>query len=462
MKLSTIMFRRIAAVILLAITVQVVFTLGENIYDEEYFTKHYIDIEASRVARAAQFENENLVLDLADRLPHYVNHHASDYALRILDMNGEALLTINQGLMERVSPSQAGRPSLRFWLRQLDQGKWFHVAGGAQETIGNRNVLVEMATLGDPALVRLHVLVYEMLKDVWLPMGPLILLTIFIAPYSVHRTLRPLARAAQQADMLKATDLEARFALTDLPREAASFAAAINRLMDRVGELVQCQKSFISRAAHELRTPLSIILLELGKISDTRARRVAADVVDMSSTVNRLLALARIDAMTELEATDIELAAITQQALDRLEPLAEARSITINLKVVSPQIFKGDPSSIYEALRNLLENAIKHTPTGTTINVTCGPGLSWTVEDDGAGLPEDNVQALFEPFHRGCTNGDGAGLGLAIVKQTMDLHDGAIKVGRSSMGGAQFGLRFSPGPRDFPKQTEERPPSLTG
>jgi signal transduction histidine kinase len=449
MKLSTIVFQRIAALVLLAIAIQVAVTLAENIFDEEYSTKHYINIEASRVARAARFDNGDLVLDLANHLPHYVNHHAPDYSLRVLDMNGDVLLTTNRALMERVSPSQNHKLGLHFWLRQLEQGKWFHVAGGALEMIDNREVLVEMVTLGDPAFVRLHVLAYEMLKDVWIPMGPLILLTIIIAPYSVHRTLRPLARAAQQADMLKATDCEARFALTDLPREAASFAAAINRLMDRVGELVQSQKSFISRAAHELRTPLSIILLELGKIADPRARRVAVDVIDMSNTVNRLLALARIDAMTELETADIDLAVITQQALDRLEPLVESRGITINLNVVSPQIFKGDPSSIYEVLRNLLENAIKHTPSGTTINVTCGPGLSWTVEDDGAGLPEDNVQALFEPFHRGRTNGDGAGLGLAIVKQTMDLHNGTIKVGRSSLGGAQFSLRFSPGPRDF-------------
>jgi signal transduction histidine kinase len=294
----------------------------------------------------------------------------------------------------------------------------------------------------------MRALMHEFVKDVWIPMGPLVLLTIFIAPYSVHRTLRPLARAARQADRLKVTDSEARFSLADLPREAASFAAAINRLMDRVAELVQSQKSFISRAAHELRTPLHIILLELGKIPDPRARRATDDVVDMSNTVDRLLQLARIDAITEFEAADIDLAAITQQALDKLKPLAQARNATISLEVLSPQAFKGDPASVYEALRNLLENAIKHTSPGARIGITCGPTLSWTIEDNGAGLPEDGLQALFEPFHRGRFNTDGAGLGLAIVKQTMDLHGGIIEVGRSSMGGALFSLRFSREPQD--------------
>lgn len=448
MKLSTIVFRRIAAVVLFAMTIQIAVTLAECLLDEEYFAKHYIEIEASRVAQSARIENGRLVLDLVSWLPHYVNRYASDYSLRVLDMKGEVLFATNHALLERITPSRIPASGLNFWLGRLDRGESFHVAGGALTTIDNRDVLVEMATLGDPALVRMRVLIHEFVKDVWIPMGPLVLLTIFIAPYSVHRTLRPLTRAAQQADVLKVTDCGARFSLTDLPREAASFAAAINRLMDRVGELVQSQKLFISRAAHELRTPLSIILLELGKIADPRARRATDDVVDMSNTVDRLLQLARIDAMTEFEAADIDLAAITQQALDKLKPLAQARNVTIRLHVLSPQVLKGDPASIYEALRNLLENAIKHTPPGTRIGITCGPTLSWTIEDNGAGLPEDDVQALFEPFHRGRINGDGAGLGLAIVKQTMELHGGTIEVGRSPMGGALFSLRFSREPQD--------------
>jgi two-component system, OmpR family, sensor histidine kinase QseC len=448
MKLSTIVFRRIATVVLLALTIQVAVTLAECLLDEDYYGKHYIEIEASRVAEAARIENGRLVLNLSSSLPHYVNRYASDYSLRILDMDGEVLFASNQALLERVVPSRTPIPGIHFWLGQLDRAKSFHIAGGVLATIDDRTVLIETATRGDPAFVRMHVLISEFIKDVWIPMGPLVLLTIFIAPYSVHRTLRPLARAAQQADVLKATDYEARFSLADLPREAASFAAAINRLMDRVGELVQSQKLFISRAAHELRTPLSIILLELGKIADPRARRATGDVMDMSNTVDRLLQLARIDAMAECEAADIDLAAITHQAVDKLKPLAQARDVSINLNVQSPQLFQGDPASIYEAIRNLVENAIKHTPPGTRIVITCGPAFSWTIEDNGGGLPEDDVQSLFEPFRRGRINGDGAGLGLAIVKQTMELHGGSIEAGRSSMNGAKFSLRFSPKPQD--------------
>jgi signal transduction histidine kinase len=461
MKLSTIVMWRIAILVLLAISAQVAITLAECIFDEEYFAKHYVDIEASRVARAARFDDDRLVLDLSDGLSYYTDRNAGSYSLRILDLNGEVLLVFNEALIERIAPSHPSDRSLSFWLSQFNPKEPFHVAGGALETIGSRNVLIEMATLGDPAFVRLHVLVHEFIKDVGIPMGPLVLFTIIVAPYSVHRMLRPLARAAQQADKLKATDCESRFPLAELPDEAASFASAINRLMDRVAELVQSQKLFISRAAHELRTPLSIMLLELGKIRDPKANCVATDVIDLSNTVNRLLQLARIDAMTELEVADVDLAEITRQALDKLLPLARARDVTIDLKIESTRIFKGDLTSIYEALRNLVENAIKHTPSGSKISITCGPGLSWTVEDNGVGLPKGNVLALFEPFHRGHMNGDGAGLGLAIVKQTMELHNGMIEVRRSLMGGAQFSLRFSPVPRSFSTERDNGPLLIT-
>ena len=257
-----------------------------------------------------------------------------------------------------------------------------------------------MATLGDPALVRMRVLIHEFVKDVWIPMGPLVLLTIIIAPYSVYRTLRPLARAAQQADVLKVTDCGARLSLTDLPREAASFATAINRLMGRVGELVQSQKLLISRAAHELRTPLSIILLELGKIADPRARRAIDDVVDMSNTVDRLLQLARIDAMTEFEVAEIDITVITQQALDKLRPLAQARNVTIRLDVLSPQIFRETlhrSTRLFAIFWRTQSNTLLQE-RGFGIDLRAGAFME-KIEDNGAGLPEDNVQALF------CHNG---------------------------------------------------------
>jgi len=100
------------------------------------------------------------------------------------------------------------------------------------------------------------------------------------------------------------------------------------------------------------------------------------------------------------------------------------------------------PQETREALRNLIENAIRHTPPGTEIKVTVGPAGSIVVEDNGPGVTAEAIPDLLQPFKKGSTSNEGAGLGLAIVKQAVELHHGHIEVGRSISGGAKFSLTF--------------------
>jgi signal transduction histidine kinase len=108
-----------------------------------------------------------------------------------------------------------------------------------------------------------------------------------------------------------------------------------------------------------------------------------------------------------------------------------------------PGTVRGDPVAIREAVRNLVENAVKHTPAGTPIRVTVGSGCAITVEDGGPGLPSQSWSRLFEPFQRGSRSTEGVGLGLTIVQRAVDLHRGSIEVGRSRLGGAMFHMRFA-------------------
>jgi signal transduction histidine kinase len=187
------------------------------------------------------------------------------------------------------------------------------------------------------------------------------------------------------------------------------------------------------------------MMLELGNVSDKRARQLEKDVADMSDTVNRLLTLARLDSL-ELEISKrIDLVPLAVETIERFKPWAATRGTALNLKVDEPAFFEGDPASIREAIRNLVENAIKHTPAGATIQVGCGPGSSIIVEDNGPGISEAEALELFKPFNKGkrARDGEGAGLGLTIVKNAVALHKGSIEVGRSALGGARFSLKFS-------------------
>ena len=429
----------------MAVTLQLAVTLVENLFDEEYFTGHYVRLETARIVKHARLEEGQVVLPREGDLSYYWENYGSAYSFRILDESGGVLAASSNDILEPVSPSneRTGRPP-DFWLCKI-AGDWFHVAGGARHVLGDREVWVEVATLGDPAGRHLTtVLIYEILYDVAVPLLPIILVTTALAIYSLRRALRPLAAAAEQADRLGPRDLETRFDIDPLPQEAASFASAINRLVRRIGALVHSQEELTARVAHTLRTSLHMVLLELGKVTDSRARRIEADVVAMGDTINRLLVLEQMETTgIGSEAKKIDLAQIAQDAVHRLGPLAEARRSSIAIKLDEPEPFKGDPNLILEALQNLIENAIKHSPPGAKVEVTCGPGSGVTVEDSGPGLPSGDMEQLFEPFHRGPTSADGVGLGLTIVRNAVTLHSGSIEVGRSLLGGARFSLRFA-------------------
>ena len=103
---------------------------------------------------------------------------------------------------------------------------------------------------------------------------------------------------------------------------------------------------------------------------------------------------------------------------------------------------QGELISIKEAVRNMVENAIKHTPAGARVTVTCGPGPRISVADNGRGFPKVDSVLLLQPFWKGDANTDGAGLGLALVKRVADRHGARISLGRSQEGGAEISLRF--------------------
>jgi signal transduction histidine kinase len=273
-------------------------------------------------------------------------------------------------------------------------------------------------------------------------MVPLVALTLGVATLSVRRCLSSLEHAAAQADTMSPLDESTRLDVSVMPREAASLAIAINRLLDRVSDLIKSQRLFIAMAAHELRTPLAIIMLELGRSSDPNIRRLEDDVRTMSVSVDRLLALARLQGTETLEVADLDVGLVASEVVDRLQNWAAQSQHRLLLRVCEPTEYSGDASAIREALRNLVENAVRHTPPGTEVQVTAGPAGLITVEDGGPGLASETSRELLQPFKKGRASGEGAGLGLAIVRQAVDLHRGNLEIGRSSLGGAKFTLTF--------------------
>ena len=431
---------------LVGVAIQLAWCLNENLFDERYYTRNYVTAEAERLTGRATFRNGQFEIERSQASWPYQGEHAAAYGFRILDASARVLAHSNGKLVEANSPlAQLTSRWPDFWQHKIGP-RWLEIAGGVRRQVDGQDVWIEVVTLGDPQFLRLNALKAEILQDVWTPLAPTLFLTTLLAIVAVRNALGPLRKAADQARALDARQDSIRFDTTGLPREAADFAAAINRLIERLDSLMQAQEEFSARVAHELRSRLAIVLLELNRISDARARVLETDIAEMSGALYRLMTIARLEASTGMrrDAQIVQLDNIARSVIARLLPLAETYECKLSLIADRSEPLLGNHAAVMEAVRNVVENAIKHGPVGNHVLITCGPGCVIAIDDSGPGLEPDGAQRLFEPFERGETNAEGCGLGLTIVKVAVDLHNGSIEAGRSPLGGARFVIRFTP------------------
>jgi signal transduction histidine kinase len=433
---------RLAITSVLAMLLQVGIVVARAYLNEDDLNRSYVMREARTLLQAVRPSPRGPLLRSRLVPAHYTGRHAEAYAFRVLLEDGSVIGEHNSSMLAELSPWR-DRPSRTqdLWLLDLDLERKLYVAGGLRQKVGGKDVWVEIAARGDPDRVYLGIIAAEVLDDVWMPMIPLVVLTLGVAVLSVRQSLAGVVDAARQAQEISPLDKTKRFDVSGMPREAAIFASAINELLGRVGSLMQAQRMFIARAAHELRTPLAVMTLELGR-TEPRIERLQEDVRRMSDTVDRLLTLARLETIETPDAIELDMGEIASEMIERLGDWAMRSHHRLALQVCEPARVAGDAAAIREALRNLIENAIRHTPPGTDIKVTVGPAGSIVVEDNGPGVAAEAIPDLLQPFKKGSASNEGAGLGLAIVKQAVDLHHGQIEVGRSLTGGAKFSLTF--------------------
>lgn len=212
----------------------------------------------------------------------------------------------------------------------------------------------------------------------------------------------------------------------------------------------QRQREFVADASHELRTPLTSIQLNLellrdGHDGDGVAVNSALDSTRrMNLLVADLLLLARADASQPRSLEPFDLSQIASSAIEEVEPIATEHELTSSLNQCPETI--GDANSLQRAARNLIENAVRHTPTGTKITVRTESDSETArliVADDGPGLPSGMEVKIFERFARAegtadTTRGDGTGLGLSIVKAVAESHGGTATARNVPGGGAEF------------------------
>lgn len=272
--------------------------------------------------------------------------------------------------------------------------------------------------------------------------GALVLIASLLAWHALHRGLAPLMRfssavAERQPDEFRP------FAAADVQTELRPLVTALNEYMDRLQRQLEAQRRFMANAAHQLRTPLTLLrtqasfALRSGSDSERReaTRAMLATTRQMTRLTNQLLSLARVepDGRTAHRETS-DLTALTRAVLEEYGSVAVDRHIDLAFQVASPAPppLVGDPSMLRDLVVNLVDNALRATLPGGHVTVSvCDDGAAAVlrVEDTGPGIPAAQRGLVFERFYRlRSDDSEGSGLGLAIVKEIVAAHGGTISL----------------------------------
>lgn len=287
-----------------------------------------------------------------------------------------------------------------------------------------------------------EVLVAEVLETALFPTLPIVVVMYLVSVLAMRRSLSGLKRAAREARSLDPQRRGQRISDSGLPQEVLSLVQAVNSGIAALERQLAEQRAFAGEVAHELRTPLAIMTLELNKLQGPQGDRLREDVAAMARRVEQLLAVARAGALRLNETDRADLSEITADVTGRYAPIAMRRGVTLELEGDGPCPVIGDSTAIGAALLNIIENAVKASPPDGIVRIIMGPGPMVRVADQGPGIDPAIRDQLFEPYARGDSRGAGTGLGLSIVRRTMEAHGGSITMADTPEGGTNVILRF--------------------
>ena len=283
---------------------------------------------------------------------------------------------------------------------------------------------------------------------------PLFAVLIWLLVGYELRPLDALARAVRRREPSSLTPLSAQ----GMPEEVRPMVNELNALLARLQEAFAAQKRFTADAAHELRSPLSALQLQLELLERARSeeeRREALAALRSGAQratrlVEQLLTMARLEPEAAEQApAAVDLAEVAVDVGADLEPLAEAKGVELRLGRLEATRVAGNAPALRILMRNLVDNALRYTPAGGRVTLEVGHdegAALLLVSDTGPGIPESERARVFDRFYRlPGTAAEGSGLGLAIVRRIADAHGAEITLGEADHGqGLRVAVRFAP------------------
>lgn len=286
--------------------------------------------------------------------------------------------------------------------------------------------------------------------------GPIMLVLTSAAVWALAGVaLRPVEKMRSEAEALSSGIEGRRLPVPNTNDEIARLADTLNNMLGRLEQALERERRFVDDASHELRTPLAVLKTELElalRKSRTRdeleaAVRSAAEEVDgLATLAEHLLLLARADhGLLATHRTRVDVTTLVDQVKEGFALRARDRGVTLDGRTASELWIDADPVLVRQAVSNLIDNAIEHTPAGGAVSVEItqqASGYEIAVTDSGPGFDDGFLPKAFEPFAHGDGSRAGVGLGLAIVRAIADAHGGTVAASNRDGGGARVALSF--------------------
>jgi len=254
---------------------------------------------------------------------------------------------------------------------------------------------------------------------------------------------RGIERVTRRALAIDPAAPQGSISLDEVPIELKPLVEALNRAFDEINAYIKMQRRFLGNAAHQLRTPLTLLRAGIEDVAEPELRiALVRDVRRLTSLVSAMLDLARLQNHA-IEKGPIDLAVVTLEVLADFSPSALDAGIELSLEQAEEDaaVVQGVEAAVRSALANLVGNALIHAEGAKRITATLGRG-SVSISDDGAGISPGDERKFIEPFQTGSAAENGAGLGLSIVQEIMAAHGGEFIITSTPGGGTTASLRF--------------------
>jgi two-component system OmpR family sensor kinase len=330
-------------------------------------------------------------------------------------------------------------------LQTIQQGEVLWRAIVSQDVLGQRFAVAQhMAQRNDLAL--------EVAALALLPLVLSIPVLLLVLNRVLTRAFAPMAAMTAEVDRLDGSQLKALEERT-VPLEALPLVQAINRMVRRLAMVLDQQRRLVSDAAHELRTPVAALIVQADNVqhvslspeATTRMAALREGLTRISAPIDQLLNFARVQGAAPAVSQRLDLNQVVRSAIEDVLPMAQAKNVDLGCPRIDDATIEGDPLHARVLVRNAVDNAVRYTPTGGSVDVSVlaeGDEVCLVVEDTGPGIAREDMKRVFEPFVRVLGSDEsGSGLGLAIARTAAQALGGRIELGERS--DRNSGLRFT-------------------